>query len=197
MKRFIFFIGIIMLILPFVTCQKTIHIWGENYERKNKKYYTGRTYLLDDRLFIVADILNIEIREDSSFVQVSKGYDYLVNIEVIIKNAYIHKRLCRYITFSPCLFQLTTPEDILKNETTMVKIRTHNINGLQQIGKKNCLLGIDKNFYLSKKGSLDSAFGKDAAISMIAPCHTYSLDSLIVYDSFYNSWKKECDGGIY
>lgn len=192
---------IVIFALSLVACRTSNRIFGENYEMDISKF-TGKALLMDNRLFILADVINTNFNKvDHQGLKTNEGY-VLVNLHIYVRKIYVHKKFNRYIGYAPCLYQLT-PVSKMVNDSIIVNYYIYNkkdsnlLKNNCRFGMNNCLLAVDKNFYLRKLGSLEMDFWKAVKVSMIAPYSTYSLDSLIVYDSFYNSWKKECDGGIY
>ena len=74
-------------------------------------------------------------------------------------------------------------------------IRGHlyvDMNGDNQIDKRNCLIGLDIPFYMNTKALVDGELSNGANSSLVAPFSTYYLDSLVLYDSVFTAWKNQC-----
>ena len=195
MKNKIFFWGVCASMLIYVACNTTSRHYGDNYEHQESSSYTGRTILLDDRLFFVADIISFEPPKDKIDGQMipkgENGRYILVKFRIHNRDIFVHKRMKRYISSAPCLYQMASPKRI-EADTVLISVPLQNKKKIARIAKERCLVGVNKNYYLKSKGSLDSDFWGDAEVSLIIPHHFYSLDSLVLYDSIYKMWWSEC-----
>lgn len=192
MNNKILLLGICIAILSCIKCQSGSHILGNNFESINKSIYTGRTTIIDDRLFVVGDIVDIVAARDSVLdYNKDKDSKMLVRLTISVRSVYVHCRILRYITRSPCIFQLAALEK-LKDDTITVNFHTQNTTYLNQIDKRNCLIGLDIPFYMNTKALVDGELSNGANSSLVAPFSTYYLDSLVLYDSVFTAWKNQC-----
>jgi hypothetical protein len=190
MKKKLFLIIICLFVLLCVACHVD-YSFGDTYEKKKTSKYTGNTILMDSRIFLVGDIINMCFQNDIPSDTIKQNEKGQAKLDICVRNAYIHKRFYRHIMATPCLFTLTQPE-MIKADTLNITFRPPKKNELLRIDKKKCLIGINKSYYLEKKGSLANNFWEKTEASLISPYLMYSLDSLVSYDSVYNMWRNEC-----
>lgn len=180
------FIGILIALFACVSCHPAMKSIGYTFDIEDENKYTGKVPLLDDRLFVVGDIYNVNFIDDTT--NSPKKY-VLVDFNVNVHNTYVHNKVCRYILSAPDLFVLLPPSQLL---TDTIKVAMKCEKKMRISDYKDCLIGINKDFYWGLDGNSCFNFWDETNASLISPYPLYLLDSLTCYDSVYNLWRNSC-----
>jgi hypothetical protein len=189
MKKVIVF----FLTIAGFSCNPVI-IPNQTLDKKNNtKIYTGKTWCLDTRLLIVADIEKIDYVNylpDSTalFFEKKMGvkYYYPAYAKLEIKNyqIYLHKRAARILFERHALLRRMLPPDIVERKTKTIYYPIHKKGDFGKYNLERCLIGVYFNYYL--KGEIDPCGWGD----MFLPSNKYKIDSLILYTDVFQNWQK-------
>ena len=182
MRTTCFFIGITISLFACVSCHTSKSSIGYTYDNEDKSRYSGKVAIFDDRLFVVGDIYNVN---SINHTIRSPQKDVLVDFNVCVHNIYVHSKVCRHILSAPDLYVLPAPSQLI---TDTIKIVMRCEKRIKVSDYKNCLIGIDKDFYCSIREDTYFNFWDEVNASLISPYPMYLLDSLISYDSVYTTW---------
>lgn len=184
MRTICLFIGITLSLFACVSCHTATSSIGYTYDIEDKSRYTGKVSFLDDRLFVVGDICNVNPIDYT--IPPPRKY-VLVDFNIHVHNIYVHNKVCRYILSAPGFFSLLPPSQLL---TDTIKVVMKCEKKMKIRDYKNSLIGINKDFYFGIQGDSCLNFWDEANASFISPYPMYLLDSLVSYDSVYIMWRR-------